>query len=131
MSLNHRILTRSPSSGSQPLATVVRNNVLKQDRGVYVIRSANLDVLYIGMTGTITQSGDFKGQGLDGRLTNTRGKGESAKQWFEWMAGKYGEKLRIEFAYCDLRRSPKFVESYLLQAYLNDFETLPSENQAF
>lgn len=60
--------------GSQPLQTVVRNNVLLDDRGVYVVRSSNLDVLYIGMTGTITQAGTFKGQGLLGRLTNTRGK---------------------------------------------------------
>ena len=102
--------------------------------GVYVIRSV-LDnvVLYIGKGGTINTDGYFKTQTLLGRLQASRGKKDEqtikAPDWFTSLVSKYGQ-IKIQYFILDKKHSPGFIETVLLQSYLNGYGKLPIENKS-
>lgn len=98
--------------------------------GVYVIRQKDSDdVLYIGMSGTIDQSGNFKGQDIPKRLKNVKGGDVSANEWFKSVVEQNGA-IRIEYVFLGKTpMSPALVEAELLQSILNSNGCLPSLNK--
>lgn len=97
--------------------------------GVYIVRCRKSNqVIYIGKGGTIRQDGNFRGQDICGRLTNTRGKNNANDTFLEYYKN-YGP-LRIEyFILLDKELCPAIVEAFLLQAYLKEHGHLPKENK--
>jgi len=101
----------------------------KERYGIYAIRRQKDDeVIYIGKSGTITNSGRFKGQNILGRLTNIRGKTPS-NIWFYELFDEQGPLL-IEYVFLPILKSPALVESLLLQSFLNEFRRLPIKNKS-
>jgi len=99
--------------------------------GVYVVlRTSPVEVLYIGKAGTLGTNGQFGGQGILGRLTNTRGD-IPANQWYRTLA--QDGPLAIEYLILPEPRSlsPAFAEATLLQAYLHERGCLPPANKKF
>lgn len=97
--------------------------------GVYILRSRkNKEVIYIGKGGTITQNGDFKGQDIRGRLTNTRRNKNANDTFLEYY--RNDGPLRIEYLILpDKELCPSMFEAFLLQAYLKEHGHLPRENK--
>ncbi len=100
--------------------------------GVYIVRRhVDRHVIYIGKSGTIKNSGDFKLQKQDipQRLTTAPRSKVSSSAWFEQLCREYGA-LTIEYVVLNESISPGFVESMLLQAFRNDFGKLPDKNKS-
>jgi len=107
-------------------------------RGVYVLRRIPSRgrrlgrVLYVGKAGTVTTEGGFRGtQGLEKRLCNTRHGGRTANQWTQELLGGPPGGLRVEYAVLQNPRvmSPGLAEARLLQAYLEEYGSLPVHNR--
>ena len=97
--------------------------------GVYIIRNKGTnEIVYIGKSGTITREGKYKGQNMVGRLTNTRGDTPS-NRWFSNLCIEIGSII-VEYIFLPTSKSPAFVESTLLQAYLNEHHCLPLKNKS-
>ena len=100
--------------------------------GVYIVRRhVDGHVRYIGKSGTIKNSGDFKLQKQDipQRLTAAPRSKVSSSAWFVELCREYGG-LTIEYVILTESLSPGFVESLLLQAFRNDFGKLPDKNKS-
>jgi hypothetical protein len=99
--------------------------------GIYVIRKGcSNEVIYVGKAGTIRSEGQFKGQGIRGRLRNVRERDVPANAWFGRQVDCHGS-LRIEYIVLPEKKlSPTFTEAYLLQAFLNDCGRLPALNKS-
>lgn len=108
-----------------------RNVSSQMKYGVYVIRQKSTnEVLYIGMSGTINQQGDFKGQDIPGRLKNVKTRDMSADVWVENLMKDRGS-LIVEYVFLDKKpKSPGLVETVLLQSFLNEYGHLPYLNNA-
>lgn len=120
------------ASSSETFSSVCNNHfrhIKKIDKhGVYIIRQKSTNqVLYIGKGGTINDQGVFKRQDIPGRLTNRKGK-ISSNEWFKTLLSEKGV-LVIEYLFLNkIPMSPAFVESVLLQSYLNEYGQLPNRN---
>jgi hypothetical protein len=117
----------APSSIREAVKTAFRAS--RPAFGVYVLRTSDGSVVYVGKGGTIGNGGEFKGQDIPGRLVNVRTNDMSAEQWFRNVVSVYG-LLQIEYVILPKSRSPGFVEALLLQAYLNDHGKLPPLNKS-
>ena len=101
----------------------------KERYGVYIVRQRDTrEVLYIGKGGTVDSQGQFKGQDVPGRLKNVKGSNVKADKWFLDLLQKKGP-LIIEYIFLPISRSPAFVETILLQEYLNEHHHLPYKNK--
>lgn len=100
--------------------------------GVYIVRKRSTsNVLVIGKSGAITQEGKFKLQDIPKRLCNVKQGDKPANEWFSEVFQENGP-LIIEYIFLDQTPiSPHFVESLLLQAYLNEKGFLPRYNKSF
>jgi len=108
-----------------------------QKPGVYYIlqlREGHIDLVYIGMAGTIKQEGAFSEQLLYGRLNNKQD-GVKRQQFFEVvMLKKEIDALDIywyvtfDSEHCHL---PAYVEALLLQRYFELYGCLPEWNKSF
>jgi len=98
--------------------------------GVYVIRSQNTqEVFCIGKAGTIRNNGEFGMQDIPKRLKNVRNNDMPADEWFRNLVNEKGP-LIIEFVFLEKTpTSPAFIETLLLQAYLNNYGHLPYRNK--
>lgn len=98
--------------------------------GVYVIRDATGDVLYVGKAGSIRTDGSFKRQVIRGRLTAPRGATGNADAYFAEVLERFGpiDITAIGFGDCP---APALIEAVLLQAFLDEFGRLPPLNNAF
>lgn len=107
------------------------NGVKRKERyGVYVVRHRDTqEVLYIGKGGTIDSKGIFKGQDVPKRLRNVKGENVSADVWFRNLLQEKGP-LIIEYIFLSKSKSPALVEAALLQAYLNEYHSLPYKNKS-
>ena len=118
--------------GNEPFRISVDNEFSgsKHKYGVYIVRILDSkQIIYIGKAGSICNDGNFKRQDLQSRLKNTRGSQDS-QTWFRNLVQSFGA-LRITYIVCNDRTlSPAFVETLLLQAFLNDFECLPAKNKS-
>lgn len=120
------------ASSSETFSSVCNNHfrhIKRIDKhGVYIIRQKSTNqVLYIGKGGTINDQGVFKRQDIPGRLTNRKGK-ISSNEWFKTLLSEKGV-LVIEYLFLNkIPMSPAFVESVLLQSYLNEYGQLPNRN---
>ena len=105
-------------------------SVKQQEKyGVYVVRQRDTqEVLYIGKSGTIDSQGEFKGQDIPGRLKNVKGGDVSADKWFRDILQERGPFV-IEYIFLSTSKSPAFIETGLLQAYLNEHHCLPYKNK--
>jgi hypothetical protein len=117
-----------------PISRLINDHFGKQVGdiyGIYIIRQETTgEVLYIGKSGTLVNWGEFKGQDLPKRLKNTKGE-LSSNAWFRNLLEERGT-LIVEYLIISKQPySPTFVESLLLQAFLNDNGHLPYRNNAF
>ena len=102
----------------------------------YILRHANgnIDLVYIGKSGTMQQNGLFKSQPLKGRINNKQA-GMKRQQYFEQKIEQ--EKIdRLDiywFVTFDKyhRDLPGFVEGQLIQRYFNLHGCLPPWNKEF
>ncbi len=128
----HGSFTYDGSSSARSLIASEFGKVRRQSKyGVYVFRQGDTrEVLYVGKAGTIERVGTFKKQDIPHRLANTKGNDISADDWFSSLAKEKGP-LIIEYVFLDSKpESPTLVESRLLQAYLNERDSLPYRNNA-
>lgn len=102
----------------------------------YVLRLANkkADIVYIGKSGTILQSGSFKGQTLRSRINNKQG--DMRRQDF------FNQKIEQE-KICTLEIHwlvtidennndlPGYIEGKLMQQFYELYGTLPEWNKEF
>jgi hypothetical protein len=102
----------------------------------YIIRLSNgkVDLVYIGKSGTINQSGIFKDQLLKGRINN-KSNGMKRQQYFEQkMAEENIDGLDIYwFVTMDKTNNdlPGYVEGLLMQNYFDIYGKLPPWNKCF
>ena len=102
----------------------------------YILRLARgkIDLVYIGKSGTITQSGEFKDQLLNGRINN-KCNGMKRQDFFD-------EKINAEkidaldiywFVTMDKFNNdlPGYVEALLMQRYFEVYGKLPIWNKCF
>lgn len=120
----------NPSDSFRTCTTSHFREVRRQEKyGVYVVRQRDTrEVLYIGKSGTIDSQGQFKGQDILGRLKNVKEGNISADKWFRDLLQVKGP-LVIEYVFLSTSKSPAFVETALLQAYLNEHHCLPYKNK--
>ncbi len=79
----------------------------------------------------MANNGRLKRQGIPGRLKAERDGGQSANDWFRSLWKKHGPLL-IEYAIAVAQPvSPALLEAQLLQVFLNQNGSLPTENKAF
>ena len=108
----------------------------KNSHGVYVVRQRSTgEVLYIGRGGKINPDGQFKKQGILGRLNNVKGKIEGrdipANEWFGNLSMEKGPLVIEYIILTSVPKSPALVEAVLLQAYLNEHGCLPYKNNEY
>lgn len=102
----------------------------------YIIRLANskVDLVYIGKSGTINQSGKFKDQLLRGRINN-KSEGVKRQKYFEQkISDENIDALDIYwFVTMDKNNSdlPGYVEGLLMQRYFEVNGVLPLWNKCF
>lgn len=102
----------------------------------YIIRLSNnrIDLVYIGKSGTINQSGEFKDQLLKGRINN-KSNGVKRQQYFEQKISEENiDALDIYwFVTMDKNNNdlPGYVEGLLMQNYFSLHGTLPPWNKYF
>ena len=102
----------------------------------YIFRLAKgkIDLVYIGKSGTINQSGIFKDQLLKGRVNN-KSNGMKRQQYFEQkMVEENIEGLDIYwFITMDKNNNdlPGYVEGLLMQRYFDMHGKLPPWNKCF
>jgi len=104
----------------------------KKYYGVYIFRKKeDSTILYIGKAGTFEKKNHaYKNQGLRKRLSNRSGK-ISRNRWVEKIFDENGP-LVLEYLLCsDYNPTPTFLESLLLQSYLQGNGTLPRYNKVF
>jgi hypothetical protein len=117
------------------LATVSKG--VPSMKGIYYIMrlaAGNIDLVYIGKSGTMQQNGSFKTQSLRGRMNN-RFNGGSRQAFFE---SKFAEQpfealdiywyVTMDKTYQDI---PGYVEALLLQQYFQIYGKLPPWNKCF
>jgi hypothetical protein len=102
----------------------------------YILRLAqgNVDLVYIGKSGTVLQNGNFKTQLLKSRINNKQ-EGIKRQQYFEQMIEKENlDGLDIYwFVTYDKNHHdlPGFVEGQIIQHYFDIYECLPPWNKEF
>ncbi len=102
----------------------------------YIMRLAhgNIDLVYIGSSGTINQKGRFSNQLLRGRLNNEHD-GMKRQNYFEQKMKQEGiDALDIYwFVTFDENNQdlPGYVEGILMQRYFEMYGTLPPWNKKF
>ena len=122
----------NPLDSFRACTTLYFRGVKRQERyGVYVVRQRDTkEILYIGKSGTIDSQGQFKGQDIPERLKNVKAGDVSADKWFRELLQEKGP-LTIEYIFLSKSKSPAFVETVLLQSYLNAHYRLPYRNKSF
>lgn len=122
---------RNPSDSFRICTNSHFKRVARQEKyGVYIVRKlCTKEVLYIGKGGTIGSQGKFKEQDIPNRLRNVKGNNVSADKWFRNLLQEKGP-LKIEYIFLTASKSPAFVETALLQAYLNEHHCLPYINKS-
>ena len=108
-----------------------------QKPGVYYIlqlMKGHVDLVYIGMAGTIEQEGSFSEQLLYGRLNNKQD-GVKRQQFFEDVIQKKEIDALDIYWYVTFdsehRDLPAYVEALLLQRYFGSHGCLPEWNKSF
>jgi len=102
----------------------------------YIVRlcRGQVDLVYIGASGTINQRGDFGDQLLYSRLNNKQN-GVPRQKFFEDIMKKQGiDALDIYWFVTfdnDHHHLPSYVEALLLQKHFELFDCLPEWNKAF
>ena len=102
----------------------------------YILRLAkgNVDLVYIGKSGTILQNGTFKNQLLKSRLNNKQD-GMSREQFFkDKIQQEQIDALDIYwFVTFDEKHQdiPAFVEAQIMQRYFDSYGQLPAWNKDF
>lgn len=102
----------------------------------YIIRLANnkVDLVYIGKSGTINQSGEFKDQLLNRRINNKQDGMKRQKHFEQKMSEENIEGLDIYwFVTMDKNNNdlPGYIEGLLLQRYFEMHGKLPPWNKCF
>ena len=140
--MNFKAIRKYKNSGTVFLSA---DNNLRQETkvipdlpGVYMfstVKGKHNTLQYVGSSGSILQSGKFKGQMMRGRINNKMNSKQSRAQFFK----DYFDKDDIDFIsinwfntyddeYLDL---PKYVEACMLQEYFSLFGKLPPWNNSF
>ncbi len=102
----------------------------------YIMRLANgkIDLVYVGRSGSITQSGKLKEQTLNGRINNKQN-GMKRQLYFEQkMTEENIEALDIYWFVTmdnENRDLPGYVEGLLMQRYFDVYGNLPPWNKCF
>jgi hypothetical protein len=102
----------------------------------YILRLARgkVDLVYIGKSGTVTQTGKFKDQLLKGRINN-KADGMKRQDYFDQkMAEEKIDGLDIYwFVTMDNENNdlPGYVEGLLMQRYFEGHGKLPAWNKCF
>ena len=97
--------------------------------GVYyflLLSKGNVELVYIGKSGAICQSGDLKKQSIRGRIKNTRGVMNPQKYFDSKIKDKNIDGL--DESNNDL---PGYVEGLLMQRYFEIHGSLPLWNKHF
>ena len=119
------------------------NSLTAQSSGVpnlpgvyYIMRLSNgkIDLVYVGRSGSIMQSGKLKEQTLNGRINNKQN-GMKRQLYFEQkMTEENIEALDIYWFVTmdnENRDLPGYVEGLLMQRYFDVYEKLPPWNVCF
>ena len=95
--------------------------------GIYIIRNReSRTILYIGMAGTLDDSGQFKDQDLMGRLTNTRAKSTPANAWFRSLIKDHGP-ICVEYIILNIPvETPSSIKESLLAAFVDEHKSRPT-----
>ena len=102
----------------------------------YIIRlsKGNVDLVYIGKSGTINQSGAFKDQLLKDRINN-KSDGMKRQQFFEQKMAKESIDGLDIYWYVTMDKKnndlPGYAEGLLIQRYFDVHGTLPPWNKCF
>lgn len=106
-------------------------------QGIYYIvklAAGNIDLVYIGKSGTMQQNGSFKTQSLRGRINN-RFNGQSRQEFFETKFRQQPFESLDIYWYVTMNDSfhdlPSYVEAILLQQYFEVHQKLPPWNKCF
>ena len=103
---------------------------------VYAMRDGRSRLVYIGVSGKVSNNGLIKIRhgGIFGRIVDGKQFGKSRRiSWKERMVMENIEKLYIEWfdTYTDHNHIPKAIEGQLLQSYYDSFFKLPSWNKEY
>lgn len=106
--------------------------------GVYLIygrTGSQVELLYVGRSGTMETRGSFSDQMLYTRLARGKQDGQSRKVWCPWVIEEFGlDALVFHWivTFSDsIRVLPAKAEADLLQAYFDEFGRLPPKNKGF
>ena len=105
--------------------------------GVYVIYGVNnkSEVIYIGAAGTVDKHGNFKKQGIKGRISNTRNNNEAPDKYYRKILETHGYsylKFKWFITFDNTNKIlPKFAEAKLIQYYYKEKRMLSKENKEF
>ncbi len=106
-------------------------------QGIYYIMrlaAGNIDLVYIGKSGTMQQNGSFKTQSLRGRINN-RFNGQSRQEFFQSKFVEQPFEALDIYWYVTMDKSnqhlPAYVEAILLQQYFEVHQKLPPWNKCF
>jgi len=102
----------------------------------YILKLANgkIDLVYIGKSGTIKNTGSFKQQGLQKRINNTFDNVKRQAFFEEKIINENIDALDIYwFVTFDEKNKdlPSFIEGMLLQNYFNIYNKLPNWNKEY
>ena len=121
------------------ILSIVSKEVPKCNQGIYLVykehvNAKRLELVYIGKSGTINQTGDFKTQGLFGRINN---KHEGIKRHLFFTKKLQDETIKALQVHWyvtvtdDINDLPGYVEGLLLQRYFETNRKLPQWNKCF
>lgn len=102
----------------------------------YVLRlsKGKIEVVYIGKSGTIQQTGEFKSQSLRGRINNKQANMKRQNYFDQKLESELIDALDIYwFVTIDEKSNdlPGFVEGILMQQYFDIYGKLPLWNTEF
>jgi hypothetical protein len=124
--------------GEKIREVLVENNI-SNEYGVYLIYSIKdntEELIYIGKSGTISQNGEFKRQGIKDRLKAVTTNNMQRDKYFQQeVIDKYNfDKLKFVWIITfddKWKELPAYSESRLLQLYYDNHSVLPTLNRSF
>ena len=114
---------------------IIKQNKVPDSYGIYIlysVKSSSKNIIYIGKSGTMTNDGTFKEQGLAKRLTMKQD-GMMRKIFFQKIIKKY-DYDKLEFLWITTfdknhHEIPSYCEAKMIQAYFDEHNKLPLLNK--
>jgi hypothetical protein len=121
----------------EKIEQVLTDNQVPNQYGVYIIYSVKSNqesLIYIGKSGTMTTSGEFKSQGIKNRLKAVATNDMPRGKYFQQIIQKQGfDKLKFIWIVTfddTVKELPAYSEAKLLQLYFDYYGELPALNKS-